>query len=100
MADFHLVLEPQANLDIESAVGWYEGEREGLGLEFAGELRSTYDRILEGPLKYQLLRSDLRRAWLKRFPYAVFFACEETDVVVVAVLHASRTAEEWQSRRN
>ncbi len=100
MADFQLHLEPQASLDIEAAIEWYEGERLGLGLEFAGELDSTYYRILEGPQRYQVLRSEIRCAWLKRFPYAVFFACEEDLVVVVAVLHASRAPEAWQSRRN
>ena len=98
MADLRFLDEPQAALDIESAIEWYETERQGLGLEFAEELRAAYQRIAEGPRKYQVLRSGIRRAWLRRFPYAVFFACEEDVVVVVAVLHAGRDPEEWQRR--
>lgn len=42
--------------DIEAAFDWYEGEQPGLRLEFE-EVRSAYERILDGPFKYQDLRS-------------------------------------------
>jgi plasmid stabilization system protein ParE len=96
---YRLVSEPQADLEIEAAFQWYEKEQPGLGMEFLGELRATYNRIVEGPLKYQHLRSGVRRALLRRFPYAVYFAVEQSRLVVLAVLHASRDPAEWQGRR-
>ena len=99
MTEYRLVSEPQADREIEAAFQWYEKERAGLGLEFLEELRSTYDRIVEGPLKYQHLRSGIRRALLRRFPYAIYFAVEQSKIVVLAVLHASRDPAEWQRRR-
>lgn len=100
MTDYRLVAEPQADLDIESAFEWYENEKPGLGLEFLDELRRAYVRILDGPLKYQHLRSGIRRALLRRFPYAIYFVCEGEVAVIVAVLHASRNPAEWQRRRD
>ncbi len=99
MSDYRLISEPPADLDVEAAFDWYENERDGLGLEFLDELRAAYNRIAGGPLKYQELRSGIRRALLKRFPYAVYFAIEDDVVVVVAVLRASRDPAEWQRRR-
>lgn len=99
MTGQRLVSAPRADLDVEAAFEWYENERSGLGLEFLDELRATYDRIADGPLKYQLIRSGIRRALLQRFPYAVYFAVEEGVLVVLAVLHASRDPAEWQRRR-
>lgn len=99
MTEYRLVSEPQADLDIEAAFQWYEKEQPGLGFEFLGELRATYSRIVEGPLKYRHLRSGVRRALLRRFPYAVYFAVEPTVIVVLAVLHVSRDPAEWQRRR-
>ena len=99
MTEYRLVSEPQADLEIEAAFQWYEKEQPGLGMEFLGELRATYSRIVEGPLKYQHLRSGVRRALLRRFPYAVYFAVEQGSIVVLAVLHASRDPAEWQGRR-
>ena len=52
-----------------------------------------------GPLDYQDLRAGIRRALLRRFPYAIYFAVENDTVLVVAVLHASRDPAEWQRRR-
>ena len=95
MTEYRLVSEPQADREIEAAFQWYEKERAGLGLEFLEELRSTYDRIVEGPLKYQHLRSGIRRALPRRFPYAGYFAVEQSKIVVLAVLHASRDPAEW-----
>jgi len=99
VTEYRLISEPPADLDVEAAFEWYENERPGLGLEFLDELRATYNRIADGPLKYQELRGGIRRALLKRFPYAVYFAIEGEVVVVVAVLHASRDPAEWQRRR-
>lgn len=100
MTEYRLVAQPQADLDIEATYRWYESERSGLGTEFLHELRSTYDRIVQGPLKYQELRSGIRRALIQRFPYAVYFAVEVEIVIVLAVLHASRDPAEWQRRRS
>ena len=99
MTQYRLLSEPPADLDVEAAFEWYEHERAGLGLEFLDELRATYNRIAAGPFKYQELRGGIRRALLRRFPYAVYFAIDGDIVVVVAVLHASRDPAEWQRRR-
>lgn len=99
MTPVRLVTEPGADLDVESAFDWYEGERPGLGVEYLEELHAAYTRIADGPLHYQHLQSGIRRALLKRFPYAVYFAIEQDVVVIVAVLRASRDPAEWQRRR-
>ncbi len=99
MTEHRLVSEPRADLDVAAAFEWYENERAGLGHEFLDELRATYDRVADGPLKYQHLRSGIRRALVHRFPYGVYFAVEDDVIVVLAVLHASRDPAEWQRRR-
>jgi len=45
--------------DIEAAFEWYEAEQPELGFEFLDELRGAYQRILDGPLKYEVLRSGI-----------------------------------------
>jgi hypothetical protein len=54
-------------------------EQPELGLEFLGELRATYDRVAAGPLGHQDRRSGVRRALLRRFPYAVYFAFGDSE---------------------
>jgi plasmid stabilization system protein ParE len=97
--EYRLVSELSVDLDVEAAFEWYENEQPGLGVEFLDELRATYNRVADGPLKYQELRGCIRRALLRRFPYVVYFAIEADIVVVVAVLHASRDPAEWLRRK-
>ncbi|MGH7305594.1 MAG: type II toxin-antitoxin system RelE/ParE family toxin [Candidatus Rokuibacteriota bacterium] len=99
MTAYRLVAEPRTDLDIAAAYQWYETERAGLGLEFLDQLSTAYDRIAEDPFKYQNLESGIRRALLRRFPYAVYFAVESDVIVILAVLHVSRDPVEWQRRR-
>jgi plasmid stabilization system protein ParE len=96
---YRLVAEPQVDFDIAAAADWYENEQPGLSLKFLDELGFTYDRIAEGPLKYEHLKSGIRRALVRRFPYAVYFAVEDEGIIVLAVLHAARHPAEWQRRR-
>ena len=96
MTEYRLVAEPRVDLDVAAAYQWYENEEPGLGLAFLDQLLATYDRIATGPLQYQDLRSGIRRALLRRFPYAVYFAVEGDFVVVLAILHVSRDPAEWQ----
>ncbi len=98
MTEYRLVAEPRVDLDVAAAYQWYENEEPGLGLAFLDQLLATYDRIATGPLQYQDLRSGIRRALLRRFPYAVYFAVEGDFVVVLAILHVSRDPAEWQRR--
>jgi plasmid stabilization system protein ParE len=89
---------PRTQLDIEDAFDWYESERIGLGIEFLDELRAVYDRIEANPLKYQVLKFDVRRALTQRFPFAVYFLIEGDQVIILAVLHAARDPARWQQR--
>jgi len=90
--------EPAVEADVEAAFDWYEGEEPGLGFEFLEELRAAYHRILEHPFGYQDLRSGIRRALSRRFPYAVYFSVEGETIVIVAVLSTARDPAEWQRR--
>jgi toxin ParE1/3/4 len=98
VTQYQIKAEPSVDADVEAAFDWYEGEQEGLGREFVDELRAVYLRIVDGPLKYAELRSGIRRALTRRFPYAVYFSIDETVVVVLAVLHAARDPAQWQQR--
>jgi plasmid stabilization system protein ParE len=99
VTEYRLIAEPSVDVDVEAAFEWYEKEQPGLGVEFLDELRATYKRMTDGPLKYHELRGSIRHALLRRFPYIVYFAVEGDFIVVVTVLHASRDPAEWQRRR-
>jgi plasmid stabilization system protein ParE len=82
---YRLLSDAGADADIEAAFEWYESEQPKLGFEFLDEIRATYSRILDGPFKYQELRSGIRRALTRRFPYGIYFSVED-DLIVIQQL--------------
>ena len=54
--------------------------------------------VAERPLSYPLVHRNTRRALMTRFPFGIYFRVEQTQIVVVAVIHGSRHPHRWQSR--
>ena len=93
-----LSFRSEAEADIEGAANWYESQQRGLGTEFTRAVRALLATIEREPLRYPVARDSVRRALLRRFPYAVYFAPEPEVTVVIACLHVRRDPETWHSR--
>lgn len=93
-----LRIRPQAELDVANAVRWYEEQRAGLGDEFAIELDSILRRAMRSPLQFPQIKNDIRRALLRRFPYAVYFRVGEETMDLIAGLHQHRDPGIWERR--
>ena len=98
MTQFRFEAEAAVEFDVESAFDWYQSEEAGLGLEFLEQPRAVYLRMLRNPFAYQELRSGIRRALTRQFPYAVYFSIEDDTIVILAVPHTARDPAEWQRR--
>ena len=88
----------EAEIDIEEAATWYEGQRQGLGHEFLDEVLSLCQTIAEKPAMYPVAHRNTRRALIRRFPFGVYFRIEDEQLIVVAVMHGSRHPRKWQQR--
>ena len=93
-----IVTRLQAHLDLEEAANWYESRRPGLGLRLLDEIDYVMKRIAAAPLQFPTIRSGVRRALLKRFPYSVYFVAGDEQVEVIAVLHQHRHPDTWRNR--
>jgi plasmid stabilization system protein ParE len=90
-----LFVRPEAEADLRDAYQWYEDRRDGLGTEFVASVESTVLAILENPTRFPIVRHDVRRALVRRFPFRVFLVAEPDEVVVLAILHAARHPDAW-----
>jgi plasmid stabilization system protein ParE len=94
-----LLLRKEAAADIVEAYEWYEGRETGLGRRFLDAVRKVLTSIEESPHPYPLVRGDIRRAALHRFPYAIFYVTEPERTLALACMHFRRHPRRWQSRR-
>jgi plasmid stabilization system protein ParE len=93
-----LTLRAAARAEFDEAFDWYETQQPGLGVTFASRIHEAFDRISAGPALYPVVFGDVRRAVVRRFPYAIFFRVRPQRIVVLAVFHGSRDPRIWQSR--
>ena len=47
---------------------------------------------------YAVVHEEYRRALIRRFPYAVFYAVTEAEVIIYGVFHTARDPEKWRLR--
>ncbi|RDH80887.1 MAG: recombinase [endosymbiont of Escarpia spicata] len=75
----------RAKDDVEIAFVWYEKKRRGLGFEFLDCLEIAVKSILENPEMYKIYYSIFRGCVIRRFPFSVFYAVEDTEIVVHSI---------------
>ncbi len=90
-------LRAEAEVELSEAASWYERQRSGLGQAFLKAIEQALDRISDNPLQFPMVHRNVRRALPTRFPFGVFFRVRREHVIVLAVLHASRSPARWKS---
>ena len=85
-----IVFRRIAKREMDESIAWYENQRAHLGLEFAIEVDKTLEHVALNPNQFPLIRGEIRRALLRRFPYGLYYLIEENRVVIVAVFHFKR----------
>ena len=90
-----IIFLKSAGEEFESAVDYYNLQSEGLGFEFALEIKRTLKRIRQYPLAWHMLSFNTRRCRTKRFPYGVVYSVRENQIIVVAVMHLHKAPRNW-----
>ncbi len=95
-----LIIELPAQADIDDAVSWYDSQDFGLGSAFIAGLTSLFSPIAEKPERYPFHQAGLRRASVRRFPYAVFYTQSDDSIHIHAVMHHRRDFRTLDDRLN
>jgi hypothetical protein len=82
--------------EFESAIEFYNSQSEGLGFEFALEVRRTIERIVKHPLAWHQLSINTRRCRTNRFPYGVVYHIKELRIIIAAVMHLHQAPRIWE----
>ncbi len=87
-----------AEAELREAVHYYESEAPGLGRRFLSVVESTLADVVEHPLVGSLLRDDMRRKSVGRFPYQLLYRVAGDEVRILAVMHKRRRPLYWAER--
>ena len=95
---FEVIFTPAARAEVIGAQDWYEGEAAGLGRNFREAIDALTERLSSNPTQFPIIFKNVRRALVRRFPYALFFVIAGDTLVVLACFHGSRDPLQWQRR--
>lgn len=95
---YKVIVRPEAEREVQEAFNWYEERSEGLGLEFLRAADACLSGVQRNPSSYSIVHDQVRRALVRKFPYALFYLVKEDTIVVIACFHVKRSPADWQRR--
>ena len=93
-----LRVHPEAQDEINAISDYYDSLQAGLGNAFLHEVADGFSQIQTLPYAWAILRDDIRRHQLHRFPYGVVYHVDADEVLVIAVMHLRRQPNYWLDR--
>ena len=90
---------PEAELELNIAVDYYEECKTNLGAEFAYEVQKTIQRILEFPTAWQTLDGEIQRCLINRFPFGVIYYQKDEEIIILAIMQLQRKPNYWKERK-
>ena len=89
---------PDAELELNQAIDYYEKCQVGLDLEFADEVYKTVQRILAFPNAWQSMGESNRRCLTNKFPFGIIYYKREQEIIILTVMQLGRKPNYWKSR--
>ncbi len=94
-----IIVRPEAEAEVRQAFEWYQEQSAGLGLEFLRSVEACLSGITRNPFAYTIIKiPNVRRAMVRRFPYALFYLVDDEAIVVIAVFNVKRQPIDWLRR--
>ena len=87
-----------AELEMLDAATYYELQASGLGSIFLDKIDSAIRDIGTDPERWPIVRSNIRRRLIHRFPYVILYRVDDSEIVVQAVMHMRRRPGYWNNR--
>ena len=94
-----LAFHPEAEEELDRAATRYARIRSSLGEAFLVRVEAATSRAVRAPATGSPMGPHLRRVFVKRFPYFVLYAVEDSRIFIVAVAHFKQRPGYWRSRR-
>ena len=89
---------PEAETEFLAAARYYEECENGLGADFMIEVYSAIRNILDYPTAWTCIDNEVRRCLVNRFPFAILYSIESSDIFILAVMNLHRDPDYWKQR--
>jgi len=88
-----------ARAELIDAQDWCENKAPGLGRRFRVAVDAVIERMSANPRQFPVDQKNIRRALLRRFPYALMFVIhDDATLTVIECIHGSRDPAQRKKR--
>jgi toxin ParE1/3/4 len=94
LLNFH----PEAENEINVASNYYNFKDLGLGFDFLDEIDNALLQIKKSPERWVKMSKKIRKFFLRRFPYTIFYEIIENSINILAVSHQKQKPGYWEGR--
>jgi hypothetical protein len=91
---FHSEAEDEFN----AAIDYYESCEYGLGQDFALEVFSAIQKVINYPFAWPVVEEEVRRCFVNRFPFGIIYSIEQDEIFILALMHLRRRPDYWKDR--
>jgi plasmid stabilization system protein ParE len=95
-----LRLMPEAELDLDDAHLWYHRQAPDHAAALLAAVDACLRTIQRHPQAVTLVDPTMRRALLRRFPYAIVYEIGQREIVVYSAFHGAKDPRTWRRRRD
>lgn len=82
---------PAIENELKEIIKYYDKCSQGLGKEFLNEFEQQILKMTSMPTRWMIVKGDIRRVLMKRFPYVIYFRIlEKNSLRVLVVKHQRR----------
>ncbi|MBD2354444.1 type II toxin-antitoxin system RelE/ParE family toxin [Tolypothrix sp. FACHB-123] len=94
-----IVIHTDARKELDAAIGYYESQQVGLGLDLLSEVENILLKIQQNPnLGNPHKIEGIRRYVNQRFPYQIFYTELEEVIWIIGIAHSRRKPNYWKQR--
>jgi len=90
---------PWAEQELNETARYYHTRRSGLGAAFLDEVEKAIAQITTNPAAVPVIRGDVRRKLVRRFPYSILYAVRGNTLRILAIANQKRRPFYWSGRK-
>ena len=90
---------PAVEAELMEIRRYYEERSPGLGTQFVDEFERQVLLLAATPERWMVVKADIRRCLMRRFPYIIYFRCVGPDRLKITVVKHQRRYPEYGRER-
>ena len=97
---YHISVSSEAEIDIAAGWDWYYKIQPSLAEQFLLTIEFAFEKIKVSPHLFAKKHKNIRKASIKKFPFAVLYILNGNTIEIISVFHHKRNPNRWKRRKN